>query len=390
MVESLKQIGVVGAGTMGLGIAQVAAQFERVLVYESIESVRFKAQQSLSTKLNMLVEKGKISPSSKDEILTHIHWCKDLSELKHCDLIIEAIREDFQIKKDLFSTLSDIISEKCILATNTSSLSITGLAASVPQPSKFIGIHFFNPAPMMQLVEIIPALQTDTSIINLVSVLLRKWGKITVIAKDTPGFIVNKIARPYYSEALRIYDEGIAQMGEIDFAMTALGGFRMGPFRLMDFIGHDVNYAVTEIVWRENYFEPRFKPSITQKKLVEAGFLGDKNGKGFYASADKNENSTLNTEIKSIHIEIFHRILVMLINEAADTLYYGIASANDIETAMTKGVNYPKGLLNWANELGLSFCVEKMDKLYDFYKEDRYRCSPLLRNMCKSGEIFYI
>lgn len=164
----------------------------------------------------------------------------------------------------------------------------------------------------------------------------------------------------------------------------------MGPFRLMDFIGHDVNYAVTEIVWRENYFEPRFKPSITQKKLVEAGFLGDKNGKGFYTSADKNENSTLNTEIKSIHIEIFHRILVMLINEAADTLYYGIASANDIETAMTKGVNYPKGLLNWANELGISFCVEKMDKLYDFYKEDRYRCSPLLRNMYKSGEIFYI
>ena len=217
MVESLKQIGVVGAGTMGLGIAQVAAQFERVLVYESIESVRFKAQQSLSTKLNMLVEKGKISPSSKDKILTHIHWCKDLSEMKHCDLIIEAIREDLQIKKDLFSTLSDMISEKCILATNTSSLSITGLAASVPQPDKFIGIHFFNPAPMMQLVEIIPALQTDPSIINLVSELLRKWGKITVIAKDTPGFIVNKIARPYYSEALRIYDEGIAQMGEIDF-----------------------------------------------------------------------------------------------------------------------------------------------------------------------------
>jgi 3-hydroxybutyryl-CoA dehydrogenase len=206
---------------------------------------------------------------------------------------------------------------------------------------------------------------------------IESWGKTVVIAKDTPGFIVNRIARPFYSEALRIYDENIADFKEIDKAMMDKG-FKMGPFALMDLIGHDVNYAVTESVWRNTYFDPRYKPSVTQKRLVEAQFLGRKTLRGFYDYTKMNDSEEISLDAKKSEY-ISNRILTMLINEAYDALYWQISTKKDIETAMTKGVNYPKGLLKWGEEIGLANVAKNMNELYENYKEERYRCSPYFK-----------
>jgi 3-hydroxybutyryl-CoA dehydrogenase len=225
----------------------------------------------------------------------------------------------------------------------------------------------------MPLVEIIPALQTGEPLAKQCAELIASWGKVPVVCKDTPGFIVNRIARPYYSEALRIYDEGLADMATIDQAMRNLG-FRMGPFELMDMIGHDVNYTVTESVFTAMYFDPRFRPSITQKKLVEAGWLGRKSGRGFYAYAEGTAQPVPSHD-EALLRTVGSRILTMLINEAYDTVYYGIASAHDVDLAMTKGVNYPKGLIAWGREIGLTQIRTNLVQLHERYGEDRYRVS---------------
>jgi 3-hydroxybutyryl-CoA dehydrogenase len=298
--------------------------------------------------------------------------------MKDSDLIIEAIVENSAVKKEIFCQIESIVSNDCVLATNTSSISITSLASCLKNPIRFIGIHFFNPAPIMPLVEIIPALQTNGKLVKEIHQLLLNWNKKPVVAKDTPGFIVNRIARPFYSEALRIYEEQIADFKTIDFAMKHIGGFRMGPFELMDFIGNDVNYAVTESVFKAFYYDPRYKPSFTQKQYADAGWHGRKSSKGYYDYVD-NIELVLPSKDERLLVEIFERILVMLINEAMDALYLGIASEQDIELAMTKGVNYPKGLIKWGKEKSFSWVVGKVDTLYGLYHEDRYRCSPLLR-----------
>jgi 3-hydroxybutyryl-CoA dehydrogenase len=241
-----------------------------------------------------------------------------------------------------------------------------------------LGIHFFNPAPLMALVEIIPGVQTNNEVTFEAKLIIDSWKKKTVLVKDTPGFIVNRVARPFYGEALRIYEEGIADFASIDWAMTHFGGFRMGPFTLMDYIGNDINYTVTESVFEAFYFDPRFKPSFTQKRHKEAGLLGRKSGKGFY---DYSEGVAFSSPIQDDQIGkyIFDRILVMLINEAFDALFMNIASKEDIDNAMLFGVNYPKGLLSWAEEIGLETVLQRLDKLFELYGEDRYRPNALLK-----------
>lgn len=374
---------------MGSGIAQVAATAGwEVVLYDVSGEMLESSHEKLRKLMLRLVEKGRVSMEESLRIRNQITYTEEVEPMTGADLVIEAIVEDLGIKHKVLTGLEGILSPECIIASNTSSLSIAALAAALRKPDRFIGIHFFNPAPLMKLVEIIPAVQTSPEVLEQSRKVIESWGKLTVLAKDTPAFIVNKVARPFYGEALRIYDEGLAGIADIDWAMKELGGFRMGPFQLMDFIGHDVNYIVTETVFHAFYFDPRYKPSFSQKRLAEAGFLGRKTGRGFYDYREGAENPLPNKDEVQGKM-ILDRVLVMLINEAADTLHLNIASKEDIDLAMTKGVNYPKGLLSWADELGIEACVEKLDALYEEYREDRYRCSPLLRKMARENTNFF-
>jgi 3-hydroxybutyryl-CoA dehydrogenase len=308
--------------------------------------------------------------------------------LSGSDLIVEAIIEDLEAKRNIFSHLELLTEDDAILATNTSSLSIARIASACTKPNRVLGIHFFNPAPLMPLVEIIPAVQTSGDALVEARNLIDSWGKVTVTAKDTPGFIVNRVARPFYGEALRIMEEGIADVPTIDWAVKEIGKFRMGPFELMDYIGNDINYVVTETVFREFFYDPRYRPSFTQKRIMEAGWLGRKSGRGYYDYREGAVNPEPNKD-RELGEKIVRRILVMLINEAADALYLNISTRDGIELAMTKGVNYPKGLLEWADEIGLKEILSELEGLQDLYGEDRYRPSVLLKKMVKKNEAFY-
>ncbi len=383
------KIGILGAGSMGSGIAQVAASFgHEVVLFDSNIAAVDKALDGMSKTLDKLVEKGKMSADAKNALISRIQRSDNMEDYAGCGLIIEAIIENLEIKKSVFSKLESIVGEDCMLASNTSSLSIASIAAACKKSERVIGIHFFNPAPLMKLVEIIPAVQTSKETLEKAKGIIDSWQKLTVLTKDTPGFIVNRVARSFYGEALRILEEGLADIASIDWAMTELGGFRMGPFTLMDYIGNDINYTVTETVFSSFYYDPRYKPAFTQKRLAEAGYLGRKTGRGHYNYAEGTVQPEPNKD-KNLGQMIFDRILVMLINEAADALFWQIASRDDIDTAMMNGTNYPKGLLKWADEIGISACVQRMDELYENYREDRYRCSPLLRKMAKEGRSFY-
>ncbi len=388
--KAVNLIGIVGAGAMGSGIAQIASQAgHEVVLFDLSQEALTSSSSKLQKVMNRLIEKGKVTSDEAIAIQERIVRTTMVASLKDCDLIIEAVVEDLEVKKRVFKSIEEIASKEAIIASNTSSLSITSLASFCAHPDRVVGLHFFNPAPLMPLVEIIPALQTNRNLPIQLTDLMRKWGKSPVTAKDTPGFIVNRVARPFYGEAMRMLDEGIADVPTIDAAMRE-SGFRMGPFQLMDLIGHDVNYSVTESVFKSFYYDPRYMPSITQLKLVEAGWLGRKSGRGFYNYNDENEATVVPGQlVPNVQIEISERIISMLINEAADAVYLGIASAEDVDTAMLKGVNYPKGLLVWAEEMGLQKVVHIIDALRDTYGETRYRCSPLLRKLAAEGGKFH-
>ena len=383
------KVGVIGCGTMGSGIAQVASTANcEVVVYDLSDDALAKSKSALAKVMARLIDKGRVTEQQSQAIQDRITYSSELNLMQGADCVIEAIVENLEIKHKVFTALEAIVSEDCIIASNTSSLSITSLAACLQKPERFVGVHFFNPAPLMKLVEIIPAVQTEAMILDKAKATIDSWGKTTVTVKDTPGFIVNKVARPFYSEAIKMLEEGTADFATIDWAMKEIGGFRMGPFQLMDFIGHDVNYVVTETVFKAFYYDGRYKPSFTQKRLAEAGYLGRKSGRGFYKYAEGSENIEP-TKDSLLGEYIVNRIVAMLINEAADTLHVNIAAAKDIDLAMQNGVNYPKGLLAWADEKGIEYCVTVMDELFDEYREERYRCSPILRKMAKNGITFF-
>jgi 3-hydroxybutyryl-CoA dehydrogenase len=383
-------VGVLGAGAMGSGIAQVAARAgHRVVVADTSEEQMERARAAFKQALARDVEKGRLTSDDAHAVEKRVWYVwrgpeAPMDAFAECRIVIEAIVERLDIKHQAFGALELALPPDAVLATNTSSLSVSGIAGACAHPERVVGVHFFNPAPVLPLVEIVPGVQTDAAVVADVRALVSGWGKTTVVCRDTPGFIVNRVARPFYGEAWRIVEEGTADHATVDWAMRELGGFRMGPFELMDFIGHDVNFAVTRAVYEQTFHEPRYRPSLSQQRLVEAGRLGKKAGRGVYDyrnGAAKPEA----VQDRTLGQRVLDRILAMLVNEAADAVHWRIASAGDIDLAMTKGVNYPKGLLAWGDEIGAARVLQTLEALHESYGEDRYRASPLVRRAARAN-----
>ena len=382
-------IAVIGAGTMGSGIAQLAIlNGHSVFLVDSNAASLARGKELIFKNLEREVQNKRVSKLEADASMALLKTSAMLVDCANAHLVIEAIVESLPAKEALFAALEEIVPTDSILATNTSSLSVAALAGKRRFPTRVIGMHFFNPAPVMKLVEVVPGALTDNATITSTVALLKSWKKTTVIAKDTPGFIVNRVARPYYGEALRIAEEGI-EFAVIDASMRALG-FKMGPFELMDLIGNDINYAVTCSVFEAFYYDSRYRPSILQRRMVENNLLGRKTKRGFFTyetSLEQANTDAQNTE--NSDTKISDRIVAMLINEAAEALRLKVASAIEIDLSMTLGVNYPKGLLQWCDELGAEKIVNELQSLHERYGEERYRVSPILKDLIKTRSKFH-
>lgn len=277
-------VAVIGAGAMGAGIAQVAAAAgHTVKLLDNRPGAAALAMDGIRAQFEKMAAKGKLSLEAAQAAGARLQAAEHLADLFDAGLVVEAIVENLPVKQALFKDLEAVVSEACILASNTSSISITAIGAALTHPQRLAGLHFFNPAPLMALVEVVSGLATELEVATTLFATAAAWGKTPVHAKSTPGFIVNRVARPYYAEALRVLTEGGADCATLDACCREAGGFRMGPFELMDMIGHDVNFAVTQSVWRAFFNDPRFLPSLIQQDLVDAGFLGKKSGRGFYS-----------------------------------------------------------------------------------------------------------
>ncbi|QBR03669.1 3-hydroxyacyl-CoA dehydrogenase [Paraburkholderia pallida] len=496
MCEGLSKsssVAVIGAGAMGAGIAHVAALAgHRVILFDVKKDAVSNAIRSIETALGKAIVKGKMCEAEAQSAISRIVAVNDISEIKGVGLVVEAVAERLDVKRKIFADVEAIVEDACILATNTSSISITAIGAQMKRPERLIGMHFFNPAPVMALVEVVSGLATSRDIADCVYSTARDWGKVPVHTKSTPGFIVNRVARPYYAEGLRSLSEKVADAASIDALMREAGQFRMGPLELMDLIGHDVNFAVTESVFSAMFADRRFAPSIIQRELVDGGFLGRKTGRGFFdysegaerpeptieplASAPENVKlgpksssgaklqerlidagllvsgertaepdviaeidgvflmqtdgrtatkraSEIGREVVLVdfaqdylatkrvgvsrsmqcaepayraivgalqrcHYEVVPlkdvagmvvmRTVAMLVNEASDAVDQGVCSAEDVDLAMEKGVNYPIGPLKWADEVGVELFHRVLINLREHYGEERYRASPLL------------
>ncbi|MCX7543769.1 3-hydroxyacyl-CoA dehydrogenase [Marinicella gelatinilytica] len=484
----ITRIAILGAGTMGIGIAEVAAAHGcHVKLYDIDPSAANQAIKNLSTRLDKRIAKGKITDDDKQSILTNILSVDALDALHDRELVIEAVVEKLSVKQDLFQQLEQICSAQTILASNTSSISITAIATHLQHPQRILGLHFFNPAPIMKLVEVIAGIKTAEVVLDKAVTLVKSWGKVAVKAQSGPGFIVNRVARPFYGEALKMKQEQLADPATIDACLQAAAGFRMGPFALMDLIGIDVNFQVSKTVYHAMFEDPRYRPSLIQSEMVAAGLLGRKSGQGFYhynqqktdqsspysgtqkdlpKSIQLNESDhpfeqllsevrdicqvhsgglnqvgdtvlfqtvghcagTLAQQLKKpvclvdwsfdyqqakavnvcfseqvIDIDKNHiiamfqainkqvvtiddmpgminaRVLSMLINEAADAVFNGVATAEDVDLAMQYGTNYPQGLLAYAEYIGWQNPASVLTELQQWFGDDRYRLSPYIR-----------
>lgn len=400
----IQSVGVIGAGTMGAGIAQVAAMAgASVRVVDVNAEVLARAESSIKSNLDRSVEKGKLTADSAAQTMSRISFAPTTSKLSDVDLVIEAVVENMDVKHRVFRELEAIVPPRAILASNTSSLSITGIAEVVSDKRRVVGLHFFNPAPLMPLVEVIAGKHSSDEAIKSSLATMRTWGKVAVLARDTPGFIVNRVARGYYLEALRLLGEGVAGIDEIDNVMRVHGGFKMGPFELMDLVGLDVNLAVSTSVWEQMGRPARLTPHAIQQRLVSENRLGRKTNRGFYAYENGAVLPAYVVDRKNFHLSplqldavrafaerastsrmgtteqfIFARILGAILNEAASALDAGVASSGDIDLAMLKGTNYPKGPLAWAEDIGHRTVCGVLRAMNDHTGDGRYEPSASL------------
>ncbi|PWL16485.1 3-hydroxyacyl-CoA dehydrogenase [Falsochrobactrum shanghaiense] len=467
-------IGIVGAGTMGVGIAQVAAAARHpVRLWDAAHVAADNGKQRLESDLQKLVDRGKMEAAERDALLGRVTVVKSLTDLAPSALVIEAIVEKLEIKRELFAELEGIVASECILATNTSSISVTSIARNLEMPGRMVGMHFFNPAPIMKLVEVVSGVATDGEVARTVKSTAEQWGKVAIHTKSTPGFIVNRVARPYYAEALRLLEEQVADAATLDALLTEGGGFRMGPFALMDLIGHDVNYQVTLSVFEAFYHDPRFRPSIVQLELVNAGRFGRKSGRGFFrydgsddnpqpvaaeapvgtttiqqfslgamstfkgvtiaptdgrtaaevaasmgapaiiydlfkaegasrlgftASSDTPEEviesfvaTMAERDVKTTRLPdwpglVVMRTVVMLANEGFEAVMQAVSDEAGVDAAMRFGVNYPKGPITWAREIGLQRVADIIDNLLRLTGDPRYRVSLGLRRAAQQSK----
>jgi 3-hydroxybutyryl-CoA dehydrogenase len=376
-------IGIVGAGAMGGGIAQVAAAAgERVLVYDAVPAASTEAVERIADRIRRDVSKGRVSAEQTAATLSRLRAVDDIRDLANADLVVEAVVESLEVKQALFADLERVCRTDAVLATNTSTLSVTDVATGLTHPERVCGMHFFNPAPLMRLVEVPAGALTEPAVADRVVKTAEAWGKTAVRCSSTPGFIVNRVARPYYGEAQRIAEEGLASYAEIDTAMMT-AGFKMGPFALADLIGNDVNLASANSVWEQTGRDPRYEPTPSQRALVEAGNLGRKTGRGWFRY-EPPEPTDADVE-PALATRIQQRIVAMLVNEAAALVDRGEASPDDVDTAMRLGTNYPFGPLERGDEWGPSAVLDVLTALDAEHPGGRYRPAERLVRAARTG-----
>jgi 3-hydroxybutyryl-CoA dehydrogenase len=380
-------VGVVGAGAMGAGIAQVAAAAgAEVGLVDAVPGAAAAAREKISAGLSRLVDKGRIDAAAAAELIARITPVEVITDLPECGLVIEAVPEDLDLKRTIFGSLAEHQPATTLLASNTSSIDIDDIARDVTDPERVLGLHFFNPPPVMKLVEVIHGRRTARAFVEHAAAVMEAWGKTAVRCSSTPGFIVNRVARPFYGEAQRIVESGIADPATVDWILRERGGFPMGPLELTDFIGQDVNLAVGTSVWEQTERDERYAPTQFQRDLVEAGRLGRKSGRGVYRYAADGSPEAVEPDLGlaerlvggPVATDPLARTLAMLVNEAVDLVHRGEASAEDVDTAMLLGVRYPKGPIAWGLEIGLEVVARQIAELHTAFPSGRYRPSPAL------------
>jgi 3-hydroxybutyryl-CoA dehydrogenase len=367
-------IAVVGAGTMGAGIAESSALAGLSVVMVDVrEEALDLGRNTIEKDLNRRVKKGRLSEEERRASVGRVSTTTALEACAGATVVIEAVVEDIAVKSKVFADLEGVVASETVLATNTSSLSVAGIAAATEHPERVVGMHFFNPVPAMRLVEIVTGPSTDPSAVSQVEEMAEQLGKTAIRVSDTPGFVVNRVARPFYLEALRLVEAG-GEPGPIDAAMRG-AGFRMGPLQLADLIGNDVNLTVSESLFERYYYHPRFRPSYLQRSMVEGGLLGRKSGRGFY---DYGAEKTVEENEIGLSEDVSLRVISCIVNEAFLALSEGVATAEDIDRAMKLGANYPKGPFEWVEEIGARSIVETLDSLRAA-NGDAYLAAPALR-----------
>ena len=392
----MTKVGVVGAGTMGAGIAQVAALggYDTV-IYELDSRALERGLEQLRGALRRGAERGRWSEQDAIDALGRVESDTIIEAVRDCDLVIEAAPENLDLKRNLFERLSSVCGPGTVLATNTSSLSVTAIAASVPGPERIVGMHFFNPPALMQLVEIVAGDESGEPALELATEVARGMGRTPIRARDSMGFVANRCVRPFFLESLRMLGEGVAPHDEIDRIVRLGAGMRMGPFELMDLIGLDVNFTVAKSFWEQSFGEPRWRPTPIHERMVASGRLGRKTGRGFYSyekdtphrprDPDFRGERPIFDEDQLIEVAgenapiVLTRLGATIANEACFALGERVASAEDINTAMRLGYNWPIGPLEWGERLGWSRSLGVLEELRDL-RGEAYRPAPALRD----------